>query len=95
MKFIIPQNYNFKNKIFGVVDYSTVFFNIIWYIIVFLILNLFFKNWNIKIFLLISLCLPVTLFSILGFNGEPIVYVLKYIIKYFFRPKLYLFKKYY
>ena len=23
MKFIIPQNYNFKNKIFGIIDYST------------------------------------------------------------------------
>ena len=94
MKFIYPQNYNFKNKIFGIIDYSTAFFNIIWYIIVFLILNLFFKNWNIKIFLLISLCFPITLFSILGFNNEPIVYVFKYVIKYIFRSKLYLYKKY-
>lgn len=95
MKFIIPQNYDFKNKIFGIIDYSTAFFNIIWYIIVFLILNLFFKNWNIKIFMLISLCFPITLFSILGFNGEPIVLVLKYLFKYLFRPKIYLYKKYF
>ena len=26
MKFVIPQNYNFKNKIFGISDYSTAFF---------------------------------------------------------------------
>ena len=95
MIFIIPQNYDFKNKIFGIIDYSTAFFNIIWYIIVFLILNLFFKNWNIKIFMLISLCFPITLFSILGFNGEPIVLVLKYLFKYLFRPKIYLYKKYF
>lgn len=94
MKFIIPHNYNFKNKIFGIIDYSTAFFNAIWYIIVFALLNLFFNNWNIKIFLLISLCLPITLFSIVGFNGEPIVYVFKYVLKYLFRPKLYLYKKY-
>ena len=75
MKFIIPQNYNFKNKILGIFDYSTIFFNIIWYIIVFGILQLLFNNWNIKIFLLISLCFPITLFSIIGFNGEPIIYV--------------------
>lgn len=94
MKFIIPHNYNFKNKIFGIIDYSTAFFNLLWYILIFLIINLFFNNWNIKIFLLISLCLPITLFSLFGFNGESIVHVLKYIIKYLFRPKLYLYKKY-
>lgn len=94
MKFIIPQNYNFKNKILGIFDYSTAFFNIIWYAIIFIFINIIFKNLNIKIFLLISLCFPITLFSIVGFNGEPIVYVFKYVIKYIFRPKLYLYKKY-
>ena len=94
MQFIIPQNYSFKNKILGIFDYSTAFFNIIWYVIVFIILNTLFNNWNIKIFLLISLCFPITLFSLIGFNGEPIVYVFKYIIKYIFRHKLYLYKKY-
>lgn len=94
MKFIIPQNYSFKNKILGIFDYSTAFFNIIWYAIVFIVLNLIFKSWNIKIFLLISLCFPITLFSFIGFSGEPIVYVFKYVIKYLLRPKLYLYKKY-
>lgn len=94
MKFIIPQNYNFKNKIFGIIDYSTAFFNIIWYSAVFIILHFLFKNWNIKIFLLISLCFPLTIFSIVGFNGEPIIYVFKYILKYFSKPKLYLYKKF-
>ena len=94
MNFIIPQNYNFKNKIFGIIDYSTAFFNIIWYFIIFIILHFLFHDWNIKIFLLISLCFPITLFSIVGFNGEPIFYVFKYVIKYIFRPKIYLYKKY-
>ena len=94
MKFIIPQNYNFKNKIFGIIDYSTAFFNFIWYAVVFAFLNIFLRNWNVKIFLLISLCFPITLFSFIGFNGEPITYVFKYVIKYIFRPKLYLYKKY-
>ena len=94
MKFIIPQNYNFKNKILGIIDYSTAIFNIVWHALIFIVLNFIFKNWNIKIFLLISFCFPITLFSILGFNGEPIVYVFKYIFKYILRPKLYLYKKY-
>lgn len=94
MKFIIPQNYDFKSKAFGFIPYSTLIFNIIWYILVFSILNLFFQDWNIKIFLLISLAFPITLLSIIGLNGEPFIYVLTYIIKYLIRPKLYLFKKY-
>ena len=94
MKFIIPQNYNFKNKLLGIIDYSTAIFNLVWYVINFLIINFLFSNWNIKIFLLISLCFPITSFSIVGFNGDSIVYTFKYIIKYFFKPKLYLFKKY-
>jgi len=94
MKFIIPQNYNFKNKILGIIDYSTALFNIFWYANIFIFLNILFNNLNIKIFLFISLCFPLTLFSIIGLNGEPFVYVFKYIIKYIFRPKLYLYKKY-
>lgn len=94
MKFIIPQNYNFKNKILGIIDYSTAFLNIFWYVFIFSILHLLINNWNIKIFLFISLCFPLSLFSLIGFNGEPIVYVLKYIFKYLVSPKLYLYKKY-
>ena len=94
MKFIIPQNYNFKNKIFGIIDYSTAILNVIWYSIIFIILHFLFKNCNIKIFLLISFCFPITIFSIVGFNGEPIIYVFKYLLKYFLKPKLYLYKKF-
>lgn len=94
MKFIIPQNYNFKNKIFGIVDYSTAIFNVCWYLLIFYLLKLFFSNWDIIIFLFISLCFPVTIFSFIGFNGEPFIYVLKYLIKFLLKPKLYLYKKY-
>lgn len=94
MKFIIPQNYSFKNKIFGLIPYSTLIFNIVWYFVIFSILNLFLDNWNIKIFILISLAFPITLLSIVGLNGEPFIDVLKYVLKYIFSTKIYLFKKY-
>ena len=41
MKFIFPQNYDFKNKILGIIDYSTAFVNLFWYVIVFILVNLF------------------------------------------------------
>lgn len=29
MKFIIPENYDFKNRLFGFMDYSTAIFNVL------------------------------------------------------------------
>ena len=93
MKFIFPQNYNFKNKLFGVIDYSTAFINLIWDIIVFAISNLFFFSWTIKIFVIVVFCFPLLLFSFVGFNGENIIYVFSYFIRFLLKPKLFLYKK--
>ena len=41
MKFIFPQNYNFKNKLFGFLDYSTIFLNLIWFLFIFLFIPVF------------------------------------------------------
>ena len=95
MKFIFPQNYNFKNKILGIIDYSTAFLNVVWYGLIFLFVNLVFNSLQTKIVIFIVFCFPLLLFSIGGFNGENIFYVLKYILKYFLKPKLYLYSKNY
>ena len=88
MKFIFPQNYIFNNKLFGIIDYNTAIFNIVWYLIVIIFLQIFFDNINIKIFLFIIFCFPLLLFSISGFNGENIIYVFSYIMKFYFKQKL-------
>ena len=93
MKFIFPQNYNFKNKLLGVIDYTTAFVNLIWDIIVFTISNLLFSSWALKIFILVVFCFPLLLFSFAGFNGENIIYVFSYFIRFLIRPKLFLYKK--
>ena len=69
MKFIFPQNYDFKNKLLGVIDYSTAFVNVIWFLFVFLISNIIFSSWTIKIFIIVIFCFPLILFSFSGFNG--------------------------
>ena len=94
MKFIFPQNYNFKNKLFGVIDYSTIFLNLIWDLFIFIFIN-FFDNLNIKISLFFIFCFPLLLFSFSGFNGESIIYVIKYIFNFLFKQKLIFFKKTY
>lgn len=93
MKFIFPKNYAFKNKLFGVFDYSTIFLNIFWACFVFLLLQLFITNLNIKLFIFVILCFPILLFSISGFNGENIVYVFHYLIKFVLKQKVILFSK--
>ncbi len=93
MKFIFPQNYHFKNKILGIIDYSTAFINIVWYIIVFTLVNLIFNSIDIKIFVFITLCFPLLLISFSGFHGENIVTVLIYLLKFIFRQKLYFYSK--
>ena len=79
--FIIPQNFNFKNKFLGFIDYSTLIFLIICYLISYLIINFIILNG------------PLTLLSIIGFYNENIVYVLYYIIKFFKNQNIYFYKK--
>lgn len=89
MKFIFPQNYDFKNKVLGIIDYSTALANVIWYVFVFLIANFFCSSLELKIFLFIFLCFPFFLISVTGFNGENVIYVLKYFLRFIIKPKIY------
>ena len=91
MKFIFPKNYNFKNKLFGIIDYSSLFVNLLWEVFVFCFINLIFINITIKIFIFIVLCLPLFLFSLVGLNNENILYVINYLIKFVFSTKIFLF----
>ena len=95
MKFIFPKNYHFKNKILGIIDYTTAFVNIIWYIIVFTIVNLIFNSIDLKIFVFITLSFPLLLISFSGFHGENIVIVMRYLFKFILRQKLYFYSKKY
>lgn len=92
MKYIFPKNYNFKNKIFGIIDYPTAAFNVVLFFIILSISNILFKSINIKIFIIIFFYFPVFLFSVIGFNNENILYIIFYIIKFLLKPKLYLYK---
>lgn len=93
MKFIFPQNYNFKNKLFGFLDYSTILFNVLWDSFIFLIISIIFKNLSIKIFTFIIFCFPLLLLSFSGFNGENVVYVLLYIFRFQLKQKIFFYNK--
>ncbi len=92
MKFLFPENYNFKNKLFGILDYPTAIFNIVYFFLLLSFFNLIIKNINLKIFLLVLFYSPILFFSILTLNNESFLRVMAYILKYFFNPKVYLYK---
>lgn len=93
MKFIFPQNYNFKNKLFGILDYSTVIINIIWAILLFQIVKITPFILNVKISIFITFYFPLLLFSIFGFNNENIFYFLSYMLKFVKNRKVYFYDK--
>ena len=92
MKFIFPQNYTFNSRLFGFIDYSVAILDIIWAGIVFLIANFIFKRLILKLSCCIVFICPVAIFSIVGVHGENFIYFLQYTIKYFLKPKLYLYR---
>ncbi len=94
MNFIFPSNYNFKNKLFGIIDYTSAIINIIWYIFIFCLVNLIITDFNLKIILFISLCLPFLIFTVINNRNENILFVLLYVIKFFCSKKLYFYRKY-
>ena len=93
MKFIFPQNYHFRPKLFGFIEYSTLFLNGIWGIFAYFISDVFFENFTLKIAIFIILFFPILLFSIIGFNHEKITYIIKYLYLYLKSPKYYLYRK--
>ena len=93
MKFIFPQNYDLNTKIFGIIDYSTAIVDLIWGGIVFFLINIIFKSLSYKVFSFVILVLPVLIFSVVGVNGENLIYFIKYITKYIFRQKVLLYEK--
>ena len=70
MHFVFPQNYNFRSKLFGMFDYPSLIFNLIWFVFLFAISNLCFPNAEIKIAFCTALYLPIFILSFVGIRGE-------------------------
>lgn len=93
MHFIFPQNYNFKSRLFGLFDYPTLFFNIIWFVFLFAISNLCFPNVEIKIAFCIALYLPVFIFSFIGIRGENLFWTIFSVFSFIKNRKIYFYNK--
>ena len=93
MKFIFPKNYNYSFKLLGMFSYSSIIFILIWAFLVYSISSFLFTSFIIRFYFFIFLFIPIALFSILNKSNENIIFILFYILKYFFRPKIYFYDK--
>lgn len=93
MKFIFPKNYNYSFKLLGMFSYSSIIFACIWAFIVYSISSFLFSSFIIKFYFFILLFIPMFLFSILNKSNENIIFIIFYILKYLYRPKVYFYDK--
>lgn len=93
MLFIFPKNYNLQSKFLGIIDYFSLFFNVIWQIFIFCLINLIFNNITLKTCLFIICCLPLLILSLVEINNENMFFTIFYLLKFIFSYKLYLFDK--
>ena len=62
-------------------------------LLLFLILNNIINNMFILVEIMIIIALPQAIILINGINGESIVYVIKYMVIYIIKEKVYLYEK--
>lgn len=93
MKFIFPENYNFKSKLLGIIDYPTAIANAITLFLVYKLSCLIFPFAIFgRVIFIVILYFPVLLISIIGFNHENFLYIVFYMLKFLLKPKIYLYK---
>jgi TM2 domain-containing membrane protein YozV len=91
MKFIIPKNYNYHLKILGIIDYPTAIFNLLVLGLLWLLLSPLFPNILRKTAVVIILYLPLLLITIVESQNESPIYRIYYILKFFVKPRIYLY----
>lgn len=93
MKFIFPKNYDYSFKLFGIFSYSSIVFIFFWALLIYSLSSFLFSSFIIKFYFFIILFLPIALFSVLNRSNENIIFIIFYILKYLFRPKIYFYDK--
>jgi hypothetical protein len=90
--YIFPKNYNFKNKIGGVIDYPTAIFNLLFIFLLYKFISIFKLTLTSKLIFISIFYTPIFLVSIFNHNDDNIICIAYYVIKFLVRPKLYLYK---
>lgn len=91
--FIFPTNYNRKEKFLGMLDYKIISIIAVWGAIVFFILKAASCGTLMKIYLFLFVFGMPSILMLVGFNGENMADVLRYLLRYLISPKAYIYKK--
>jgi len=91
--FMFPANYNRKEKFLGFIDYKIVTIIGVWGVCVGFIIKQLSCTWLVKLYIFLFLFGIPAIFLLVGFNGENMADVFRYIVKYFVRPKVYVYKR--
>ena len=93
IEYIVPKNYDIKPKILGIIEQEAFILFLIITLIIFVIINSIIENIFIKLQIIIVITLPRIVILINGINGESIIYIVKYVLLYILRKKVYLYEK--
>lgn len=92
-KYIIPKNYDFQPKLFGIIEYKLGVF--ITCLILTLILIMY--NLNIpaiaKLQIIIIINVPIVMIGTIGVRGEKFFDILKLLLSYYLKSKVYFYSK--
>lgn len=92
-EFVFPMNYKEKEKFLGIVEYKVVFvISIFWMVVFFFIRNIKIELLP-KVVLFITICGFFTVLILVGVNGENMVDFIYFMMKFFMREKVYVYRK--
>ena len=91
--YFFPQNYNKKEKFLGIFDYRVIFIVGILGIGIFNLLRIIDVNIKFKICLFMTFTMFPAIMASVGINGENMIDIMKYAIKFSIRERVYLYRK--
>lgn len=92
--YIIPHNYSDNGKILGIVEKQSLYTAAAWFIpLTFLNFRFLPFSIDVKIFVLILVIIPPTLFILIGVGGDTLLDFIRYVYRYHTRAKVYHYEK--
>ena len=92
--YIIPHNYSDNGKILGIVEKQSLYVAAAWFIpMTFLNFKFLPFSVDVKIFVLILLIVPPTLFILIGVGGDTLLDFMRYVYRFYKRAKVYYYEK--
>ncbi len=91
-KYIFPRNFDYANKLFGIIEYKLLIPLAIFALVFIYLLSFFSLSFFMQFGIFISIFLPLTLLLNISFNHEPSYLFLYSVIKHKFTSQKYVLK---